>query len=129
MELVANLIFFLHMLLVTFIILAPFSNNEGILLLHAITIPFILLHWVTNDNTCCLTVTEAYFRKGVGKEDLFFQKLIGPVYKPRHDVMIVGGMIILLGISLYKIYKRKDRIEVVFNKIKEDLFGDYREKM
>lgn len=117
----------LHLLLVVFIISAPFTNNEGILLMHAITIPFILLHWVTNDNTCCLTVTEAYFRKGVPKDELFFQKLIGPVYEPRYDIMIIGGMLLLLGITLFKVYNRKERIEKVFKMMYNDVFGD-REK-
>jgi len=124
MESIANIIFILHLFLVIFILTAPLMDNEGILMMHAITIPFILLHWAANDNTCCLTVTESYFRKGVSKNDLFFHRLVGPVYEPRHDTFILVGMLTLLGISLYKIYKRKERIEAIFKMMKDDLFGE-----
>ena len=129
METIANFIFTLHLLLIAFILTAPFADNEGILMMHAITIPFILLHWAANDNTCCLTVTEAYFRDGVPRSELFFQKLIGPVYEPRHDSLIILGMLLLLGFSLYKIYERKSKILTVFQLMYEDLFDTRVEKV
>ena len=128
MEFVANIIFSLHVLFVLFVLIAPLTEDVAILMLHAITIPFIMMHWVTNDNTCCLTVTEAFFRQDVEKKDLFFHRLIGPVYEPRHDQFIIIGMLGLLGISLTKLYHRWNKVLLIYDLAKEDLFGSKNEK-
>ena len=43
-------------------VVSPFTNSNYILLLHSIITPFLMLHWVLNDNTCSLTLLEKYVR-------------------------------------------------------------------
>ncbi len=75
----------IHICIVLFVVIIPFLNSNYFLLLHAIVVPFILLHWVTNNNTCALTIAEYYIRelatgKPVDKSQSFMAQLIEPVY-------------------------------------------------
>lgn len=84
-EFCLHLIVLLHILFIIFIILAPFSNIKYLLVMHAITIPFMLLHWITNNNTCALTLIERNVRKQLygssySDSDCFSCRLIEPVY-------------------------------------------------
>jgi Na+/H+-dicarboxylate symporter len=83
-ETVANLIWFLHMAFVVMNVLIPFVGTDELLKYHAIVIPFLYLHWVTNEDTCALTVMERAAR-GCGKERSFFHHLVSPVYKFHQD--------------------------------------------
>lgn len=69
----------LHLLLVAFVVCAPFTSSRPLLVLHALTIPFLWLHWVLNDDTCALTVLESRLR-GVRGESTFAHALVAPVY-------------------------------------------------
>lgn len=111
MQLVSNLIFCIHVLLVLFIIVTPFIKVEPfIMLLHCFAIPSILLHWTLNDNTCCLTLLEQAFRKNCSRDELFFHRLVGPVYKPQHNTLIVIGMLLLMMKSCDNVYNRYDEL-------------------
>ena len=116
MELVANIIFTLHVILAVFLIITPFIPNIDpvILLLHAITVPFILIHWVTNEDTCCLTTLEQMFRSGTQKSELFFQRLVGSVYQPQSYATTIG-MIGLGSVSVYRSYVNKDTLKKRFS--------------
>lgn len=75
----------LHLIVILFIVCAPFSNSNYLLSMHAIVIPFIILHWILNNNTCSLTVAEKYIREqtyGVAPTDdeCFAYKFISPIY-------------------------------------------------
>lgn len=74
------LINILHALLVIFIILVPFIGQKDLLEIHAIIIPFILLHWYINDSTCMLTEIEKHIT-GKDATDTFMGRLFEPVYK------------------------------------------------
>ncbi len=79
------LIVFAHVLYVMFIILTPFIGNNYFMILHAIVVPFMMLHWYINDNTCVLTLIEKQIRcKLYGSypdpNDCITYKLIAPVY-------------------------------------------------
>jgi hypothetical protein len=100
--LISNLILLIHVILVLYIIVTPFTNFPLNNLLHCTLIVCILIHWLANDNTCCLTLLEKYFRKNCNSKDLFFQRLVGPVYQPRHDKFIIYGMILLAIWSGYR---------------------------
>jgi hypothetical protein len=84
-EFCLHLIVLLHILFIIFVILAPFSNIKYLLVMHAITVPFMLLHWITNNNTCALTLIERNVRKHLygsshSDSDCFSCRLIEPVY-------------------------------------------------
>ena len=85
-ELLLKLISAMHILFVLFVVLSPFVNSNYLLLLHAFSMPFLMLHWLVNDDTCVLTIIESNLRKQLyGKEyteeDCFTCNLIKPVYK------------------------------------------------
>lgn len=74
-----NIIFFIHVLVFIAAIVIPFMNNKDLLELYSMVIPFLLFHWVMNDDTCALTQLEMYVT-GTEKEHTFFGRLVGPVY-------------------------------------------------
>ena len=75
-----NIIFALHALLLLFLIIIPFVNDERLLQMYSILIPFIFYHWSVNDDTCAMTQLETYVT-GKNKNDTFFHRLVSPVYK------------------------------------------------
>lgn len=79
------LINIIHIIVIIFVLAVPFSNSNYLLLVHIVVIPFIMLHWVLNNNTCCLTMAEKYIRQElsqtkINEEDCFTYKLIAPIY-------------------------------------------------
>ena len=121
-KLLLYLIRVIHILLVIFIVCTPFLNINAYLLLHIIIVPFIILHWIMNNNTCALTVAEYYLReiitgKPVDRSKCFMSRLIDPVYDFKKNyqnkrVIIYGSAIGLFSISLYKLIKKKKTGEI-----------------
>lgn len=72
----------LHLALLGFVALAPFTSNRTLLVLHVLLVPFLWLHWALNDDTCALTLLENRLR-GVSSEQSFCHALVSPVYKIR----------------------------------------------
>ena len=74
----------LHILFSIFILFTPFYGNNYLLLLHVIILPFVMSHWIINDQSCALTLMELKFREliydNVKREDCFFASLVEPVY-------------------------------------------------
>lgn len=111
-----QIISFVHILLILFIIIIPFTNSNYLLLIHAIIVPFIVLHWLMNDNTCILTIIEKNLREqyyGVvpTKEECFTCQLIEPIYDFKNNYESMSSAIyiitiILWGISVYKLYSK-----------------------
>lgn len=108
------LITLLHILFILFVVIIPFTNSNYLLLLHAVTVPFMMFHWIINDNTCALTLAEHYVRKKLygtksKKEETFMAGLIEPIYdfKENHknfsDIIYVITIILWL-ISTSKLY-------------------------
>lgn len=113
-EALLDLIVILHFIFVLFILLTPFVGNNYFLILHAIVVPFMMAHWVMNDNNCALTLMEKQLRKTVyGKEpdpdDCFTYNLIAPVYDFKKNngdlsVFIYLATIMLWFVTLYRLY-------------------------
>ena len=110
-----KIITFLHMLLILFIICAPFTNSNFILVLHFIITPFIILHWLLNDNSCCLTLVEKFIRKKIynqDDEDCLTCKLIEPIYDFKNNYakfsafiyIVTGGLWIISASKLVSRY-------------------------
>ena len=100
------LINIIHLIVIIFVLAAPFSYSNYLMLLHAIIIPFIILHWLLNNNTCCLTVAEKYIREKnngttVKEEDCFTYQLIAPIYDFNKDHQSFSIFIYILTISLW----------------------------
>lgn len=100
------LINIIHLIVIVFVLAAPFSSSNYLILLHVIVIPFIILHWLLNNNTCCLTVAEKYIREkntgfSVKEGDCFTYQLVAPIYDFNKDNQSFSIFIYLLTISLW----------------------------
>lgn len=100
------LINIIHIIVIIFVLATPFSNSNYLMLLHAIVIPFIILHWLLNNNTCCLTVAEKYIReKNLGitvkEDDCFTYQLVSPIYDFNKNHQSFSTFIYIITISLW----------------------------
>lgn len=111
------LINIIHLIIIIFILAAPFTDSNYLLLLHIIVIPFIILHWLLNNNTCCLTVAEKYIREKntgttIDEDDCFTYKLVAPIYDFNKDHQSFSTFIYTLTTSLWfiSIYNISNKI-------------------
>jgi len=108
-ELLLKAITLIHVIFVLFVVGTPFIGSNYFLLLHAIFVPFMMIHWLCNDNTCCLTIVERNLRKHMsGKkkyndEDCITCKIIEPVYDFRKNYKTFSKIIYAITITLWLI--------------------------
>lgn len=76
----ATIINFLHFCFVLFVVITPFFQNANLLFLHILIVPFMIAHWITNNNSCSLTLIERKLSNSENDDDCFTCKLIEPVY-------------------------------------------------
>lgn len=110
---ILTLITVLHLIVIIFVLAAPFSNSNYLLSLHAILLPFILLHWWLNNNTCSLTVAEKFIRQqaygdNANESDCFSYKFIAPIYdfNKNHEAYSMFTYILALslwGVTVYNL--------------------------
>lgn len=72
---------FLHVLIVLFMVVAPFSGKCDYILLHSVMVPFLFLHWATNNDTCALTEIEKFIAGKSDNEATFVGSVVSPVFK------------------------------------------------
>jgi len=75
-----NIIFYIHLVLFLSMLVIPFLKNTQLLEMYSLLVPFIFYHWSVNDDTCALTQMEMYVT-GNNKEETFFGRIMGPIYK------------------------------------------------
>ena len=102
------LITVLHILVVFFVTMAPFLDSNYLLIMHIIVVPFIMLHWILNNNTCSLTVAEKFIREiSYGTisddKDCFIYQFIAPIYDFNKDHEEYSKFIYLVTIVLWLI--------------------------
>lgn len=107
-DIILKVITALHIFFVLFVMLTPFIDSNYLLFLHAILIPFLIIHWICNDNTCALTLIERKLRKEIyNKEevddDCITCKLIEPVYDFRKNYETFTILIYAITVSLWLI--------------------------
>lgn len=105
--LLANIVSFIHFLIILFVIFAPFSNILYILILHVSFTFCLLIHWRTNSNACSLSLLESKLR-GVDYTKTYMHKFISPIYDISETELSRWCYIvttITMIISIYKIYK------------------------
>lgn len=115
-EIYLYIVMIIHFILVLFIIATPFTDSTFLLLMHGMIIPFIILHWLTNNNTCALTITEQFIRYQLYGEIpesgcTFIGQIIDPVYKftenNKENVAIIYTVTIILWIiTMTKLRKK-----------------------
>ena len=107
-ELLLNIVNILHIIFVLFVIVVPFTSSNYLLFMHSIFIPFLLFHWIINDNTCALTIIERKLRQKISGKDFVDDecitcKLIEPVYDFRKNYETFTIIIYTITISLWLI--------------------------
>jgi len=105
-HLLLKLITLLHIMLVLFVVIVPFTNSHYFLMLHAIFVPFMVIHWLLNNHMCALTLVEKYVRKkvykeGYAEEDCITCKLIEPIYDFNNDTEMMAKVVYAITIFLW----------------------------
>jgi len=100
----ANIIRFIHILIVLFVIFVPFINNIDLLHYHLLFVPFIILRWIFNYDKCNITIIEQKLRN-CKKDEGFIYKILKPVYKPPKEHLIIYIYIITLLLWIYTLKK------------------------
>lgn len=122
---VANIIYVVHLVVLLFVVLAPFSSNQKVLTIEMALLFTILLHWITNNKVCCLTEFEKILRGESDDDNTFFGKIMGPVYTFGKDSILPQVILfVLMMVTLYKV-KPLEGLEV---KKLTDLFIRWRRK-
>jgi len=104
--LLANLVYIFHLIIILFVLLAPFSNIPYLWILHVAFCVSLIVHWLGNSNVCSLSMIESQLR-GLDYTESFTHQFISPVYDiskstwSRICYMLTIG---LTSISLYKLY-------------------------
>src|SRR5210317_1728332 len=83
----ATFIRLLHYAFIMFYVIAPFTQNSSLLLLHLMTGPLLWVHWYTLSDECSLTLIECWCR-GIPygeRHESFFFNLVNPIYKFESD--------------------------------------------
>lgn len=129
-SLAANIIWVLHMLLLVWVVVTPFTRNEPMLVLHLIMMPFLWFHWILNDDTCALTLIETKLR-GLDPSEChqksFFFNLVSPVYKIQDADARKVAWILSVGlwlVTLHKVMQRPAMIKEMFINAKRAIRGE-----
>ena len=103
MELAANIIAFLHLILVILVVSTPFLTNDTyILLFYCFMVFSIMFHWITNNDACMLTLIEAKLRNKKPTQT-FMGRLISPVYR----ISSVEVRLATIALFLFAFYKSR----------------------
>lgn len=111
-KIILDLITIIHLIIIIFIIAVPFFGNNSLLFMHAIIIPFLMMHWIFNNNTCALTIIEKLIRRKIyGKDNegkCITSRLIEPIYdfknnNKEHSKVIYTIVIIVWIISISRL--------------------------
>jgi len=103
----ADLVKLIHIVFVLFVVLVPFTKNEFWLTIHFIIVPFMMLHWLTNQSVCAFTELEKMLRGTTEDSETIIGQIVGPIYKFQsagQENMFVWFITIALWlITLYKL--------------------------
>ena len=92
------LISVLHVLVILFVLLVPFSDNDALM----------FLHWLTNNNKCCLSTAEKHIRKIAhgtksNTKDTFIYQFIAPIYDFNKNYESYSAFIYIVTVLLWSI--------------------------
>lgn len=90
-----------HFLIMLYFVLTPFTtNNKELLRNYVVFALFLMFHWLTNNDTCALTLIEGYLTDQ-DEAETFTGKIIKPIYQ----ISSVEIYIILCLLILWSSYK------------------------
>lgn len=117
MNILANIIAFLHLLFIIFITTTPFvTDNPFMLLYYCFILFFVMVHWYLNNDTCVLTLLEAKLR-GKKDNDTFMGRLIKPIYNiSSKEIHYLGIILFLYAFLKIRIWE-KERYHIIYRTI------------
>ena len=90
----------IHLLFVLFVLVAPFSTNRKILDFYIVLIPFLFLHWITNNDTCAFTELEKFLTNKQKNEDTFIGSIVSPIFKiTNRDYYLITIVLFLIALN------------------------------
>jgi hypothetical protein len=124
-KILLKLISGLHIIFICFVLIAPFLNSNYILFIHSIIMPFIMMHWLLNNNMCALTLLETKMREKMtgivnAKKECISCKIIEPIYKnykstPSKTKAITGPTFIISKVTSKACCPRRETILPIFS--------------
>ena len=95
----------IHLCIIFFVTLSPFTNNPMLLSFHVIFLISMMIHWKLNSDECCLTLLESKLRKIKISEGLL-HRILSPFFTNNIEYSYVIWSITLgfLCISIIKLY-------------------------
>lgn len=119
----------IHALLILFVVLIPFLGSNFLLVIHFIIVPFIILHWLVNDNTCCLTILEKMLSKDENYKGIL-SRIIEPVYDFKKNYSSYSHIIYITAIMLWiitimRLYKSYSKSEIKTYGINMNTFSSF----
>lgn len=105
----ATIIRIIHLMIIAFILVAPFSKLAPILLLNITGCWSLLVHWSANNDVCCLTLMEAKLR-GIDYTKGFLHQFVSPVYKITDDqISKIANYVVIISmlVSIYNLLETK----------------------
>lgn len=109
-----NIFFILHVILFIFAIIVPFIGNSKQLEFYSLLVPFLMFHWLMNDDTCFLTTIEKHLTNKP-YEQTFSGRLIGPIYNLSDDESGKFIKMILFLLWMFVQYKT-GHLKTIFSK-------------
>jgi hypothetical protein len=76
---ISNIIYIIHCLVVLTIVIVPFTHYTVLLELYSLFVPFIVLHWILNNDMCVLTLLESYL-SGKPINETFIGRIVRPIF-------------------------------------------------
>lgn len=121
-NLVYLIIYIIHLIVLLFVVIAPFTNSNYMLFIHSIIVPFIMLHWLLNNDSCAVTMMEKYARGGsseIKNEDCITYQIVGPIYNLTKDYADYSTITWTVTITLWLISVSKLYIKYQNGEIKK----------
>jgi hypothetical protein len=121
----ANAVWVFHVLVVLFVLLAPFSDMPIMIILHIAFVFNLLIHWFNNSNVCSLSIIESKLR-GIPYTSSFTHQFVSPMFdisESNWSKLSYFITLILLGISFYNLYhsRRLQRFKECYNETRRDV--------
>lgn len=102
MNILGDIILLIHLFIMIFVLVIPFSGNQPLLFLNVVLLLAIAFHWAMNDTTCALTLLEKVVRGETDDKRTFFGRVMNPVYsfgKEKLATQIILFVLILISIK------------------------------
>lgn len=110
-----NIIAWIHLFFVIYVVSVPFvAKMPELLMLHATLLVCLLVHWHLNNDICALTLLEHVMFPETKKNDLFVQRLVGPVYQiQNHEIKTVTYILLIVTLFRFSTLPSKKTIPYI----------------